>query len=172
MTRSVKWILLAVTLAAATPSSGQARKLDAFLGEFQGGCTGSDEYGAFVASLGEWYTSSGSLQNPIVAPEEIKKAMGPLRAVDRGEYVSISVPLAGTFKGLPVSGLEFELGNENGIHTEAILFASKLSEVRRLLGRSVVASRKTLAKKFPNSVPSIDIVQEKGQVKILCILSD
>jgi hypothetical protein len=65
-------------------------------------------------SLGEKYTTSGDLRKKILVPVAFKAVVGKETMTDKGEYVEISVPLRGAHRGLPVSRLDFSLGNENG----------------------------------------------------------
>jgi hypothetical protein len=166
-----RWIVFVIFLSFAPRSYAQA-SLDAFLDGFQKGCSGSQDHQEFVASLGERYTSSGQLTNPIVAPQDIRRTMGRIKVANRGNYMRIVVPVSGTFKGLSVSELEYELGNENGIHTEAVIFSATPRKVRQVLGQDIKQGRLTLAEKFPDRVPSLEIINDKGRAKLLCILSD
>ena len=86
--------------------------------------------------------------------------------------MDVSVPLQGTYRGLPVSRLDFELGNENGMYTVAVVFDAPVKTVESKLGAEVAKARKALPRKFPDRVPSIEILPENAGAKLLCILSD
>jgi hypothetical protein len=161
-----------VALAPAAASAAAARDLSGFLGGFETECSGSKDFVRYMSSLGEKYTSSGDLSRPVFVPEAFRDSIGEEKVADKGEYVDISVPLQGIYRGLPVSRLDFWLGNENGIHAVAITFDAPVATVQSKLGAKVAGARKTLATKFPDGAPSIDILPEKGGARLLCDLSD
>jgi len=158
-------------LAAAAPPVAAAADLSGFLGGFERRCSGSKGFVRYMFSLGEKYTSSGDLSRKVLVPAGFETFVGKEKVTDKGEYMDISVPLRGTYRGLPVARLDFWLGNENDIYTVAIVFDTPMKVVQSALGAEVARAQKTLPSKFPNRVPSIEIVPEIGGAKLVCILS-
>jgi hypothetical protein len=161
-----------MTLTTAAAPVAASSDLSGFLGSIETECSGSKGFVRYMFSLGEKYTSSGDLNNKVLVPAGFEASIGKETVKDKGEYMDVSVPLRGTYRGLPVTRLDFWLGNENGIYAVAIVFDAPLKAVRSTLGAKVARARKTLPGKYPNSVPSIEILPEDGGTKLLCNLSD
>ncbi len=175
MMKTIHLILLAFAVGTPTvmaaPASSPA-DLNGFLDGFETKCTGPAVFTAYRNSLGERYTTSGSSRHKVFVPAAFKEAIGRERVANKGEYMTVSVPLQGTYRGLPVSRLDFELGNENGIYTVALVFAAPLDAVRATLGAPVTATRKALPGQLPTRHPSIAIRRDKAGTMLFCNLSD
>lgn len=73
---------------------------------------------------------------PFVGPIEVRHTPNP------GGYYHIFVLLKGKFRGLDVIAVEFAFGDENGIHTSAVIFANSLEDVNNALAKTVEAANK------------------------------
>ncbi|MDQ0505432.1 hypothetical protein [Xanthobacter agilis] len=139
--------VLAATLALGTTPS-QAVELDAFL-------EGVDEcalprpaspLGVFVHSLVQRYANKPGNPRGYAAdrtdisldlPPDIADAFGSPTPSNFGEYTQVTVPLNGTFGGLPVTQMTFRFGNKNGIKAFMIVFNASRADVVSEFGEAV-----------------------------------
>ena len=63
-------------------------------------------------SLGEKYTVTGDPGRQVRIPPAFKDSIGTETVTDKGEYVEVRIPVSGTYRGLAVSRLYFELAHE------------------------------------------------------------
>lgn len=115
--------------AAAAKPAAKPMRLDGFLGELAGGCRGAPAYDGFVAGLGQRYGRAGDRSAKLEIPRAVRGAVGKAAAVEKGDYVEVRVPLRGTLKGVPVSGLQLAVGE--GVDTQAIAFRAPMARVRK-----------------------------------------
>src|SRR5215208_6711222 len=134
MKRAVRFFPIVGAALAGSVTVAAARDLGGFLGGFETACSGSKAFVRHMISLGEKYTSSGDSSRPVLVPDAFKDSIGQEKVADKGEWMDVSVPLQGTYRGLPVSRLDFELGNENGMYTVAVVFDAPVKTVESKLG--------------------------------------
>ncbi|MFG1477806.1 hypothetical protein V5F53_03975 [Xanthobacter sp. V4C-4] len=129
---------VAATLLGAGP--GRAVELDAFLHGVDDCALPSPDspLGAFVRSLVQRYSnkpgnprgySADRADIPLVVPPDIASAFGTPSTTNFGEYTQVSVPLTGSYGGLPLSLMTFRFGNRNGIKAFMLTFNASRAEV-------------------------------------------
>ncbi len=119
----------AVQPAAAAKPAPKPARLDGFLGGLADGCRGDAAYDGFVAGLGQRYGRGGDRSAKVEIPRAVRGAVGKAAAVEKADYVEVRVPLRGTLKGVPVSGLQLAVGE--GVDTQAIAFKAPMVRVRK-----------------------------------------
>ena len=116
--------LFAAVLVVAPPPARAGAVFDGFLEGMDEGCRQSPAFQAFEQSLVARHTPPIRRGAKIAAPADLAAAIGPAAAVDKGEWVEVSVPLDGTWRGVAVKRFVFSLGKENGIHASCIAGSS------------------------------------------------
>ncbi|WP_454915439.1 hypothetical protein [Xanthobacter sediminis] len=138
--------LLGAALLGAAPA--QAAELDDFLGnldECDFPAQGS-AFARFTASLFQRYGNSADGPQGyaadhtgvvVVLPPELAAAFGAATSRNFGDYTLVTVPVDGTFGSLPLSGMTFSFGNQNGISAITLVFAASQADVAMAFGDSV-----------------------------------
>lgn len=134
--------------ATLTALPAHAAGLESFLSTFRE-CEypgETDPFELFVRSLVERYRNDFS-QDPQPAadrsnvkleiPADLAGSIGPVTARNEGDHTLLSMPLKGSFEGLPVKALEFVFGNENGINTAVLVFNGSRADVVKTFGASI-----------------------------------
>ena len=156
----------AVLALAATPAV--AKDVSGFLGGFETGCSGSKDFVRYMFSLGEKYTITGDPGREIRIPPAFKDAIGQEKVADKGAYVEVTVPMTGTYRGLPVSGLYFELAHESEHYVAAVVFDASVKAVRSALGSRLARVRKAFRQRHPDYGTYVDILPEGHGAKFHC----
>lgn len=138
-------------ICASGGSLASAAELDHFL-------VGVDEcllpqqtssLGAYVRSIVQRYGNAPGNPRGYAAdrsnvsldvPVELADAFGPATTHNYGEYTEVTVPLYGTFGGLPLSHMTMRIGNRNGIKAFALVFSASHMDVVSEFGETVEAA--------------------------------
>ena len=140
---------IAALLAAAPATSAVASdvRFDRFLSGFER-CAPTGEFEAFARSLAERHRNPCCSPGPanvdasvtIVVPPEVAAGVGAATSKNEGEYTEVTVPLTGTYGGVPLASFLFVFGNENGIGAASLGFAAPRAEIERRFGADVAAA--------------------------------
>jgi len=164
-------IAVLITPAALPAAAAPGEDLSGFLGAFDTTCVGSPAFTRYMFSLGDKYTIAGDRKRKVAVPADFKDSLGREKVTDNGSYVAVSVPLNGTYRGLPLSGLYFELGHETEHYEAAIVFDASVEEVRRTLGGSVARARKSLRRRtYSGYGIDVRILPEGRRAKYACMI--
>ncbi|PLX35853.1 MAG: hypothetical protein C0606_17305 [Hyphomicrobiales bacterium] len=168
----MRTIWFAALFLAAGATAATAQSLDGFLGGMLNGCQMSSEFEDFTQSLADEAAGSGMIR----VPPRVKDAIGGADIQDREDHYLISVPVTATWKGLPLSGITYFLGKENGIYGWQVLFAATAEQVDATFGADEKRSRAILLKNDPMGAFSPDSVKigktSDGVPYFLCDLSN
>lgn len=163
-------VALPLGLAAVSPAAAQA-VLDDFLAGLDAGCTRTDAFQAWQDGLVATHVPQNGVTARSVDLGPVAAAIGPARAVDKDEWVEVSVPLSGTFRGVAVRRLVFSFGKENGIYAYALEFAAPEAEVRAAFEARVKASAAMLPKGDDGMVTTTDL-DFGGRAALFCDFSN
>lgn len=150
--RSVGFAVLVLIFSAL---SAAAQPLDGFLSGMLRGCQMSPEFNDFMKSLADRASGRGKAR----IPPQIYDAIGRADVRDRGDYYEIAVPFTGTWKRLPLRGITYFLGKDNGIYGWQVLFRTSLSSVRATFGGDLQTSRRLLLKDDVMGIYSADSIK-------------
>lgn len=136
-------------MSAAPASPVRASELDDFLGKLDE-CTfpaQGSPFALFAASLYQRYgnpegnpadsPAADRTEVAIVLPPELEGAFGPATSRNFGDYTLVTLPVEGTFGGLPLRDLSFRFGNQNAIAAIALVFDASHADVTFSFGDSV-----------------------------------
>ena len=138
-------------------------------------CSPPEEFQALLKSLG--YTEKQANGRHIwkmgapAIPERYRPAFGALAMSDKGGYTEFTLPVSGTYYGLPVTQLRMGEGNENGISFHAIRIEAPAEEVARVLRGKLNRTQRLL---YESEGPPIEarILAEDGASLLECNFSD
>lgn len=133
-----------VVAISSSPASAGAN-FDAFLSGLDHACKSAPAFETFWASISERYGYSEGERPTVVAPADLAPAFGPIRAIDKGEWVDVSMTLDGTFRELKLARLAFFVGKENGISGYRVEFAETPARLKAVLGAAVAKGKKQMA---------------------------
>lgn len=142
--------LLVLLLAGVSVPAGALEPVT-FDGFFKGieSCRTTPAFDSYYKSLGAKFGNlSGSKRAVVnaavklVVPGEIQRGLGGGTSTSNGDHTVVRIEAAGTYQGLPVKGLEFVLGNENGIAIHSVLFSAPRAEVIKKFGTVVARANK------------------------------
>ncbi len=134
--------------ATLTTLPAHAAGVESFLSTFRE-CDYSNEtdpFELFVRSLVERYRNDFTPDAQPAAdranvkleiPADLANVIGPVTTRNEGDHTFLSIPLKGSFEGLPLKALEFAFGNENGINTAVLVFAGSRADVVKTFGASI-----------------------------------
>ncbi|MBV5264512.1 hypothetical protein [Pinisolibacter aquiterrae] len=159
-----------VLVAAPVPVRAGA-VFDGFLEGMDDGCRQSPAFQAFEQSLVARHTPPIRRGTKIAAPADLAAAIGPAAAVDKGEWVEVSVPLDGTWRGVAVKRFVFSLGKENGIHAWAVEFAAPAEAVTATFAERVKRSNAAMAVEYAEIEASTGLDLD-GRAALYCDLSN
>lgn len=139
-------VLLAAPAGNAAPAGSV--NLDGFLSTFRQCAYAPNEspFGRYTTSLVEKYGNDFSEKpGPAQARAGVRLTLPPAEAaafgepstVNHGDHTALTVPVTGTFGGLPVTRIEFSFGNENGINAATLVFDVPRTAVAKAFGASV-----------------------------------
>jgi hypothetical protein len=157
----------ASALSAAAPAAAAA-DLSGFLGGFETTCSGTESFVRYMFSLGEKYTVTGDPGRQVRIPPAFKDSIGTETVTDKGEYVEVNIPVSGTYRGLSVSRLYFELAHESEHYVAAVVFDASLQEVRSALGPKLARARATFRRRHPDYGTYVDILPDGRRAKFHC----
>lgn len=163
--------LFAAVLVVASPPARAGAVLDGFLEGMDEGCRQSPAFQAFEQSLVARHTPPIRRGTAIVAPPDLAAAIGPATAVDKGEWVEVSVPLDGTWRGVAVKRFVFSLGKENGIHAWAVEFAAPAEAVTATFAERVKRSNAAMAVEYAEIEASTGLDLD-GRAALYCDVSN
>ena len=133
-------VLLAAWLCTTSARALEPVTFDSFLSGIES-CRPTPSFDAFVRSLGEKYGNDFGTTKAVVrsnvqiaVPANVSAGIGAPASVNKKDFTVVTVPAAGAYRGLPVAGFEFTLGNENGISLAAVTFSAPLADVRKVFG--------------------------------------
>lgn len=133
-------VLIAACLCAMPARALEPVNFDGFLTGLES-CKPGARFDAYFRSLAEKYGNDAGTTRAIVrgavrlaVPADVAAGLGGPASVNRKSYTDVTVPAAGTYKGLGVTGLIFSFGNQNGISVAAVTFSAPLAEVRKVFG--------------------------------------
>lgn len=149
--------LFGLVAAGTSPAAMAGASFDAFLEGVDDGCRASPAFVTFEQGLVARFTPPKRGDAAIPTPAELAAAIGGATAVDKGEWVEVSVPVEGTWRGLALRRLVFSLGKENGIHAWAVQFAAPASEVTATFAERVAASKARMAKDYAEIEATTDL---------------
>lgn len=139
-------VAFALLAGAVTPASAQVA-FDDFLAGLDAGCTRTPVFQAWQDGLVARHVPSNDQEaRPAVDLGAVAAGIGTSRGVDKGEYVEVTVPLTGTFGGVPVRRLRFSFGKENGIYGYALEFAASRRVVEQAFREKVRKSEASIPK--------------------------
>ena len=78
-------------------------------------------------------------------PDDIRGAIGAAVSSNKGGYTQVIFPVRGIWRGLALREIEFDVGNDNGVHVWSFRFAASPHEVKRVFGADVAAGDQALA---------------------------
>ncbi|NLH83002.1 MAG: hypothetical protein GX458_19475 [Phyllobacteriaceae bacterium] len=144
--RSPVLFAFALLAGATTPAAAQVA-FDGFLAGLDAGCTRTPVFQAWQDGLVARHVPANDRETPPpVDLGAVAAGIGEARGVDKGEYVEVTVPLAGTFGGVPVRRLVFSFGKENGIYGYALEFAATRPVVEKAFRAKVRRSAAAIPK--------------------------
>lgn len=143
MSFSIKTAFATFTLVASTAVLSAA-SLEQFLGAFEA-CKASETFQDYADRLGSHFANpccepGAAAADPrvtITPPAEIAAVAGKPTSTNYGEYTEVTLPITGTYEGIPVSLLVFSFGNENGIFAARLQFDAPRAIVFDRFGAAV-----------------------------------
>lgn len=151
------------------PVHADTLNFDSFLEGFDRECSMNASFNDFNESLIDRVYSNRKSR----LPPDLRTAFGAAQILRRPSHAEVFIPLSGaSWRGVPLAGLVFFIGNDNGINSKAVVFSGSSSEVRRVFGPSVNASARAL-KNDPNNITemSIGFGTTLGKPSIICEMS-
>ena len=138
---------IATLAVAASTTILSAASLEQFLGTFEA-CKASETFQDYADRLGSHFANpccepGAAAADPgvtITPPAEIATAAGKPVSTNHGEYTEVSLPITGTYGGIPVGLLAFSFGNENGIFAARLQFDAPRAIVQDRFGAAVQAA--------------------------------
>ena len=143
--RPLVLLAFASAVGAATPASAQVA-FDTLFAGLDAGCTRNPVFQAWQDGLVARHVPANGMEATPVDLGAVATGIGKSRGVDKGEYVEVTVPLTGTFGGVPVRRLVFSFGKENGIYGYALEFAATREIVERAFAEKVRRSEASIPK--------------------------
>lgn len=182
MRQVTRKLMIVATLIAYSGVSRaeQGVKLDDFVGGLVPNCEYSSAFERFRRSVAARYgrnmdgkrTKSNSA---LVVPLEIKSVMGSVASRNKGEWTEVVIPVTGTIRSLPVSAIEFALGNQNGISVTSIHFAWPKADVQKILGPEIARGSELIKHQTRNEEltdgASIALNEIRGRARLVCDVS-
>lgn len=162
--------LLVGSLVAAAPAMAQP-VLDKLFEGMDEGCRRSQPFQSWQDSLVTIHVPVNGGTAPPFVPAELVGIADKARAVDKPEWVEVTAPLAGTFRGLAVKQMVFSFGKENGIYAYALEFAVPRKDVEAALGKRVAKSAKIM-KAEAGEFEATTGLDFKGRVALWCDFSN
>jgi hypothetical protein len=169
ISKLLPFVMTLLASIVASLSVAHAQSFDRFLDGFDRQCKTNAQFEDFSRSLGQRVFQGGQTQ----LPQELRSAFGAARIVRKSDHMDVFVPLTGaTWRGVPLAGIQFFMGIENGISVNAVVFAAPASEVRRVFGPTVTASARAMQADPNNeSGSTISLGTTAGKPSIVCDLS-
>jgi len=161
----------AVASIMGVASASAQVAFDDFLTGLDAGCTRSPLFQAWQDGLVARHVPANGIEAKPVDLGAVAAAIGPSRGVDKGEYVEVTVPLSGTFGGVPVRRLVFSFGKENGIYGYALEFAAPRKDVERVFRQKVRRSAASIPKDEEGMGGTTDLDFD-GRVALWCDFSN
>jgi len=160
---------------SATGSDAPAMDLTPLLAGIEDSCRGSEQLSTLIASLGKLEEVAGGgyrwqKGTPAVATE-YSAAIGTLTIADKGGYTEFTLPVRGTYYGLPVRQIRSGKGNENGISFYSIALDVPPAVVIRTLRGKLNLTKRML---YGSDGPPVEArIQPEGSGSSLeCNFSD
>ena len=165
--------------ATLTALPAHAAGLESFLSTFRqcDYANETDPFELFVRSLVERYHNDFSADPQPAAdrstvkleiPADLAGSIGPVTARNEGDHTFLSIPLKGSFQGLPVKALEFAFGNENGINTAVLIFAGSRADVMKTFGASIARGNAKGEAAGADGAGYAAIIPEEEPGRIIC----
>ncbi|MFY9289766.1 MAG: hypothetical protein WAP03_03530 [Methylorubrum rhodinum] len=139
---------LALMAGILPASASEMPKLDAFLGGLERGCRADGALGAFRGDLNARYSFEEGhrrLSATVRIPPSIAGAVRRATAERHPYHTRIRVPLVGTYRGLPVRAITFDIGHSNGVNVTTLAFAAPVREVEAVIGPDVARTMQAFA---------------------------
>lgn len=163
----------ALALAPFPGAAVAGASFDAFLSGLDHACKSSTAFEDFWASVNDHYGYSEGERPKIAFPGDLRPAIGTIAATDKGEWVEVTMPLDGTFRGLTLARLTFFVGKENGITGYRVEFAEPPARLKATLGKAVAAGMKRMAAEDTAGVgSSTGFDFAKGASAVFCDFSN
>lgn len=138
-----------LVLVLAGPASGSdLPKLDGFIGGLEMGCRPSGTLETFRADLNARYSFEDGhrrLATTVRIPPSIAQAVGRASAERHPYHTRIHVPLVGTYRGLSVRAITFDIGHSNGVSVTTLDFDAPVRDVERVTGPDVARTMRAFA---------------------------
>jgi hypothetical protein len=135
-------------IAAGSALGSELPKLDAFVGGLERGCRPSGPMAAFRADLNARYSFEEGhrrLAATVRIPPSIARAVGRASAEKHPYHTRIHVPLPGTYRGLRVRSITFDIGHSNGVGITTLAFEAPVREVEATIGPDVARTAQAFA---------------------------
>lgn len=158
-------------IASTCEAAAQTADFGQLIGRFDKRCELSDGLDVLMNSVAtydekrnHWVAAEPSLPNAVAG------AVGNPAVKVETEYSEITLPVSGTWRGLPLVGFEFTRGHENGIGSFGLVFAASVADLRRVLGRDW--TEKGVVVEPRNGAPyTYGLTREGGRVTAYCDVS-
>lgn len=163
----------ALSLAVSSSPVLAGAIFDAFLSGLDHACKSAPAFETFWASISEHYGYSEGERPKVAFPADLAPAFGPIRAIDKGEWVEVSMSLDGSFRELKLARLVFFVGKENGISGYRVEFAETPARLKAVLGPAIAKGKKQMAAEdAAGTGMSTDFDFKKGAVAVFCDFSN
>jgi hypothetical protein len=158
----------AAALAPVRAQSGPVA-LDRFLSGFERSCNFGPEYQRFVETLMPYdgQTRAYRTTDQAEAPARLRAALGRPELTSDGEITTVTVPLRGTYKGLPVRALRITRGNGVAVTGDGLVFDAPAARVQRALG-PVVARAERQRRSREDETAELRINDADGAPQLEC----
>lgn len=134
-----------VALLLATPAPArELPALDAFMVGLERSCRHGPDYQRFADSLFRREGERLRLAATPSLPEALRAVLGRPTYRDADDVAVVTVPVRGTFHGMPVSALRVMRGHASPAAGDGIVIEAPLAEAQRVLADLVAASRRGL----------------------------
>lgn len=137
-------VALAVVMQPAVLS---AASLDQFLATF-GACKASESFSEYAHRLGTHFSNFCCEPGPaetnekisIAPPQDLAAVIGRPMATNHGDHTEVILPISGAYADIPVTGVFFSFGNENGIFAARLQFDAPRATVQDRFGEAIRAA--------------------------------
>ena len=134
--------------AASSALAQQAASLDGFLAGLER-CDERPDFQKLRMSLARCYanfsgakTAKNDTKVQIAIPAALAGAFGAFTSRLESEYTEVSAPITGVYQGLPLKGITFAFGNENGISLYGVDFAVPRADLVKKYAASLKKAQK------------------------------
>ncbi len=126
----------------------------------------SERYGNIFSETPQAAAEDTSIQLEI--PADLVSNIGPIASKNAGDHTRLSIPLQGSFEGLPLQKLEVALGNENGINAMVLIFNTPHARVQGIFGSLIARGNAKGEAHSENGAGYSATIPQDNPGRILC----